>query len=235
MLRRTRTALFAATLAACAAPALAAPAALTPEQVAELYLRVALAHDGEAGKRLNDYLKPAFGGEDALDLAALAAAPKALDDSYATFADSILGSLPKVDPAQAKPAIVAAMKSQSNAVAKAQCKGVSNQQRPNETQPGQTIATVTYRCQVPALNGGLEQMMADKGDPASMSTQALLEGFAAYRKALDQPAAQRTVEGRIDLYGGDGKPWMTGSFAEAIDVVTDGMLNPSAQAPKNAE
>ncbi|WP_363796906.1 hypothetical protein ABU614_16875 [Lysobacter firmicutimachus] len=235
MLRRTRAPLFAFALAAFAAPALAAPAALTPEQVAELYLRVALAHDAEAGKRLNDYLKPAFDGKDAFDLAALAAAPKTLDESYATFADSVLSSLPKADPAQAKPAIIAAMKSQANAVANAQCKGVSNQQRPNDVRPGQTIATVTYRCQVPALKGGLEQLMADKGDPSSMSTQALLEGFATYRKALEQPAARRTVEGRIDLYGGDGQPWMTGSFAEAIDVVTDGMLNPPAAAPASAE
>jgi len=63
----------------------------------------------------------------------------------------------------------------------------------------------------------------------------LLEGFGEYRKALDQPKAQRTVEGRIDLYGGAGQPWMTGAFAEVIDVVTDGMLNPPAEAGKSAE
>lgn len=234
--RRTLKLALAAALAAAllAIPAYAAPASdnagMTPEQVAELYLRLALRNDVEAGKRLNDYLKPAFDGKEALNIEYLATVPGLMRPMFEEYADTLLKSLPKVDPTRAKPAIVAAMLAQHAAVASADCRALSREERANDAVAGQRIATVAYRCKVLAIDQSIEQLLAnEEDDPDKVTTELLVENFERYRRAHETAADTREVDGVINLYGGNGQPWVTGSYAEVIDVVTDGMLKKSAE------
>lgn len=223
------TAILAPPVYAAQAPA-STKVELTPEQVADLYLRLALHNDVEAGKRLNDYLKPAFDGKEALNIDYLATVPGLMRPMFEEYADTLLKSLPKVDPARAKPAIVAAMLAQHAAVAGAECRALSHEERANDVVAGQRIATVAYRCKVLALDQSVEQLLAnEEDDPNKVTTELLVDGFDRYRRSHETATDTREVDGVINLYGGNGRPWVTGSYAEVIDVVTDGMLKKSAE------
>ncbi|MGO0999398.1 hypothetical protein [Lysobacter sp. CA196] len=214
---------------ACAAPAPAA-SGMPPEQVAELYLRLALHNDVEAAKTLNGYLRPAFDGKDALNVEYLATVPGLMRPMFEEYADTLLKSLPKVDPARAKPAIVAAMLAQHAAVASAECRALSHEERTNDVVAGQRIAAVAYRCKVPAIDQSIEQLLAnEEDDPNKVTTELLVDGFERYRRSHETATGSRDVDGVITLYGGNGQPWLTGSYAEVIDVVTDGMLKKRAE------
>ncbi|WP_408953526.1 hypothetical protein [Lysobacter sp. Hz 25] len=227
---------LAAALAAAvlATPVYAAPASanaeMTPERVAELYLRLALRNDVEAGKRLNDYLQPAFDGKEALNIEYLATVPGLMQPMYEEYADTLLKSLPKVDPARAKPAIVAAMLAQHAAVAGAECRALSREETANDAVENQRIAKVAYRCKVPVLDQSIEQLLASENDdPKAVTTDFLVDGFDRYRRSFETAAGTREIDGVLNLYGGNGQPWLTGSYADVIDVVTDGMLKKSAE------
>lgn len=232
--RRTLASLIAALLlagTAAAAPAKPAPAqpALQPEQVAELYIAVALRQDVDAAKRLNEYLKPAFSGQDAFDIAALTNAKSEMQTQYEAFATDMLKAMPKADPARVKPAILAALQRQNDAAAKARCRALSSSVSANEYVEGQQIAAVSYECTVPAAAGSLEDVMNSKENPATLSTDAVLKNFDTFTRAFDTTQT-RTVQGNMNLYGKPPEPWSTGSFSEVIDVVHNAMFDKPAAA-----
>lgn len=213
-----------------AAPALAAPAASTlkPEQVADLYIRIALNQDVAAAKTLNEYLKPAYDGEDALDVQAVADAPANMDKQLEEIAGGLIQALPKVDAKQAKAGVIAAMKRQNQATASAQCRSVSSVERDNDAVKGQRIAEVSYECVVPSPGAGLQDLLADKGDPSTISNEVFMAQIAKFQHSFDQ-AGTRTVSGTMNLYGeGNDKPWYTGNFSDVIDVVNNAMFKPKA-------
>lgn len=227
--QRTLASFIAALLfagATAATPAKPAPAqtALKPEQVAELYIAVALRQDVDAAKRLNEYLKPAFGGKDAFDIAALANAKSEMQAQYEAFATQMLKALPKADPARVKPAILAALQRQNAAAADARCRALSSSLSANEYVEGQQIAEVRYECTVPAASSSIEDIMNSKENPAALSTDAVLKNFDTFTRAFDTPQT-RTVQGRMNLYGKPPEPWSTGGFSEVIDVVHNAMFD----------
>lgn len=219
-------ALCSAAIGLSVAPVFAAPAAtaLTPEQVVELYIRVALNQDVAATKTLNEYLKPAYNGEDALDVQAVTDAPANLDKQLEEIATGLMQALPKVDPKQAKAGLIAAMKRQNQATGSAKCRSLSSSERANDVAEGQRIAEVRYECVVPAPGAGLQELLADQGPPASLTTEVFLAQLDKFQHSFDT-AGTRTVQGTMDLYGeGKDKPWFTGNFSSVIDVVNNGML-----------
>lgn len=229
----TRPAVLALALGVFAAPAwsntaaIAAAAPLTPEQVTELYIRVALAMDVEAAKRLNDYLRPEFDGEDALDLEQMGSAQARIAEQHGQIADALLRSTPQVDAGRLKPVVVDSLRLQSRAMAQARCRGVSHQQRPNTASDG-VVAEVGYECAVRAPGQALQKAFPTEAlDKAT--TASLLQAFDQAATAFEQ-APEQTVEGTMTLYAdGKGGPWHTGSFTDVIDVVHQAIAGTSPQ------
>lgn len=219
--------LLCAGSASATAPPLRTTPTLTPEQVAELYIRLALRQDVDAAKRLNNFLRPEFGGKDGLELEPLLDAKAQLKTHSETAADELLQSMPKVDAKRAKPAIVAAILRQQTAAASAQCRALSHSLRTNEYVKGQQIASVRYECRILALPASLDSLMSKQGEPDTIGTDALLKGLAQFQKGFDA-GQTRVVEGSLDLYGNPGKTWLTGNFSSVIDVVYDGMAGTAA-------
>lgn len=203
-----------------AAKAAAAKNTLKPEQVAELYARVALNQDAEAAARLNDYLKPLFSsGGTPIELQD----PAAMDQQYQGFADGILEGLPKVDKKKAKPALASAIKRSNEIAAGAQCRSLSNREYANEHVKNGRIAEVAMECTVPALAARLQTVLESKGTPAKIKTKKLLEGIAEFERSLNQ-AGSRVVAAQMTLYSsGKGQPWFTGSADDIVETVHNGM------------
>lgn len=211
--------------AAKAAKAAAPKNTLKPEQVAELYARIALRQDAEAAAQLNDYLKPLFpNGEKAVVLADQAA----MDAQYDGFADAMLEDMPKVDKKKAKPAVAAAIKRVNLLASGAECRGVSNREYANEYVKNGRIAEVEMQCTVPVLGARLQEVLAGKGAPAKLKTKKLLEGVAEFDRALSQ-AGSRTIPAKLTLYAeAKGQPWNTGSADDIVETVHNGMYGAAA-------
>ncbi|WP_031370707.1 hypothetical protein [Lysobacter antibioticus] len=197
--------------------------AMKPEQVAELYARVALRQDLEAAKQLNAYSKPLYANnENAFDLEDLADTA-GMEQQYEGFADGILADMPKVDKAKAKPALAAAIKRVNQLAAGAQCRGLSNTEQANEYVKNGRISEVELECTVPALSARMQDVLAKKGNPAKLKTKKLLEGLTEFDRLLDQ-AGSRVVPAKMTLYApGKGQPWSTGSYNDIIETVHNGM------------
>ncbi|MGO1072726.1 hypothetical protein [Lysobacter sp. CA199] len=195
---------------------------MKPEQVAELYARVALKQDVEAATQLNAYSKPLYANnEDAFDLKDLADTTS-IEQQYQGFADAILADMPKVDTAKAKPAVIAAIKRVNQLAAGAQCRGLSNTERANEYVKNGRISDVELECTVPALSARMQDVLAKKGDPAKLKTKKLHEGLTEFDRLLDQ-AGSRVIPAKMTLYAPKGQPWSTGGYNEIIEVVHNGM------------
>ncbi|MEH6414517.1 hypothetical protein [Pseudomonas sp. CGJS7] len=200
---------------------------MKPEQVAELYARVALRQDVEAATQLNAYLKPQYSTGEAFDLTELADT-SSLEQQYQGFADAILEDMPKVDKKKAKPAIAASIKRVNQLAATAQCRGVSNQETANEHVKNGRISNVELECTVPALNARLQEVLAAKGDPAKLKTKKLLEAVAEFDRSLSQPAT-RAIPATMTLYAPrKGQEWSTGSYNDILETVHNGMYAASA-------
>lgn len=199
---------------------------LKPEQVAELYARIALKRDAEAAAQLNAYLKPLYpNGEEAIALHDASA----MDAQYDGFADALLEEMPKVDKKKAKPAVAAAIKRVNELAAGAECRGVSNRERANEYVKNGRIAEVELECTVPALGARLQDVLAAKGAPAKLKTKKLLEGVAEFDRSLAQ-AGRRAIPATMTLYAdGKGRPWSTGDYEAIVETVHDGMYGAAGE------
>lgn len=216
---------FAPAQAAKPKPAKAAKAkapknTLKPEQVAELYVLIALKHDAEATAKINDYLRPLYANnENAIQLHDAAG----MEAQYQGFAEAILEDMPKVDKKKAAPALAAAIKRANELASTAQCRGLSNREYANEYVKNGRITDVALECTVPTLDARLQQILAGKGDPAKLKTKKLLEGVAEFDRSFAQ-AGSRTIPAKMTLYAdGKGQPWSTGGYEEIVETVHNGM------------
>lgn len=209
-----------------AAKAAAPKNTLKPEQVAELYARIALKQDADATARINDYQRSLYAnGADGITLHDQAG----LDAQYDGFADAILEDMPKVDKKKAKPALAAAIKRVNVLAAGAECRGLSNRERANEYVKNGRIADVAMECTVPMIGKRLQDVLASKGDPAKLKTKKLLEGVAEFDRSLGQ-AGSHTIPATMTLYAeGKGKPWSTGGYEEIVETVHNGMYAAAAE------
>lgn len=229
----------AALLTSVAAFCHAAPAApvLTPEQAADLYLRTFVNRDLDAARVLNDYLKPAYDDQDALDLDALAkfVADKPAQDRAQV--QEIVSGAPEANRAALAEASLNYFQGLDHAIVSAACRATGSEIRPNETtremggdkNKDDVIATVSYRCEIAQVDEPLQQEIA-----AAMKAEdlaAMRVATVKLKQALLQPAATMTVEGQQDLYRHTGNSvWLSGAFDEWVDPVLEGLpsLQPSS-------
>lgn len=116
----------------------------TAVQVADLYIQ-AMTGDTEKAKMLNVYLSAAFGGEDALDVAAIADLPNRLQEQMASGLKAHAGN----GDAALDRAISRFAGATVEAIRRSPCHATGNTFSPNEYRKGELIAEVSYECRVP--------------------------------------------------------------------------------------
>lgn len=204
--------LFAASLLLCAPlSASAAPASLTPEQTYDLYARMLLEDDATAARALNDALRPAFDGKDALthEPGAFAKALAAPLQGLLTAAGGDAATR------EAMPAVVAAN------LAKTQCRAQRSALRDNDAVEGSTVATVEVTCQVTALDSlrPLFDTTMQENDAAAMK-----HFMDTYVTAL-RSGPRKTVQASVTLYSGkDNGYWYSGNLDSLVAPVVDALM-----------
>lgn len=222
----TRT-LLASVLLCAPLFASAAPAQLTPEQAFDLYARVLLEDDAAATRTLNDALKPAFEGQDAVT-----PNPGALAKALAEPWQTVLASAGDKSDAAATEALYA------KALRDSKCRATKSVVEDNEYVEDQKLARITYSCQLPDL-GKVRPLFA--ASLASDASPAARKQFTdAYTQAL-QSGVRVPVSGTFTLYPAkDNGYWYSGNFDDLVGTVA-GALAPfedwmqdaqAASAPK---
>lgn len=199
-------------------PVSAAAQVRTPEEVADLYLRMFVNTDVAAAQALNAYLKPAYDGREPFDVAAMrqAIADKpAADRARAQAAAETEG--PDGQREAYAEGVLAMGRLMDAVLAHARCKATGSDIAPNEATRAldersreDDIATVAFRCQVPEVGQAAADALA--GDDAI----ALRKATDAQRALIESGQARMLeVEGRQNLYRSTGSPiWLTGSTDE---------------------
>ena len=202
-----------ASLLLCAAPlAGAAPVTpLTPEQTFDLYARVMFEDDAAAARALNDALRPAFDGQDPIEL------------NKGAFASALAAPLQRLlnaagsDAAgsDALPAVVAAN------LGNTRCRAQRSTIRGNDAAPDSTIASVAFSCQVTALDS-LRPLFETS---LKANTPAGLKRFMdAYVAAIGN-GPRRELHASVDLYPAkDNGYWYSGNLETLVAPVVDALL-----------
>lgn len=199
--------LLCAPLLATAAPA----AGLTPEQTFDLYARVLLEDDAGAARTLNDALRPAFDGKDAVtpahgELAGAMAAP--LQSLLAKQAGGARDSA-------AVPALMAANLRQTR------CRATHAKVRDNTYVDDAKIASVSFTCQVTVLDALRPLFSAGLRDDSAENLKRFTD---AYLLAL-RDAPRRELSGRLDLHPAkDNGYWYSGNLDALVSPVVDAVL-----------
>jgi hypothetical protein len=210
------TALLALFLAQFCVPAFAAPkGGAQPEQIVELYLAAFVNADVEKAAQLNDILRPAFSGQDALDISAI----KNMSDEVADrITTSSLQKFPENKRAAMKEPFTRMNKAVLAAVNRSQCKATSTAMRKNEYVADRRIATVSFECKIADTASGFAALT--KPAKGSQPTPALVD---AITKVFNDAPLTRRMTGKMDLYedksGGKSSLWVTGSPGEAYGEV----------------
>lgn len=198
----------------------AAPAALTPEQTFDLYARALLEDDAAATRSLNEALKPAFSGEDALTPTPGGLA-KALSEPWLTV---LATTGAKVDPAAAEALYATALKG-------SRCRATRSSVEDNEYVDDQKIAKVDFSCQLVDLSSVRPLFAASLSDGSPATRTRFTE---AYTKAL-QSGTRRPVTGTLTLYTAkDNAYWYSGNFDDLVGPVL-GQLAPFEDWLQDAE
>ena len=158
----------------------AAPATLTPEQAFDLYARVLLEDDAAATRTLNDALKPAFEGQDAVT-----PNPGALAKALAEPWQVVLASAGAKADAAATEALYA------KALRDSKCRATKSVIEDNEYVEGQKLARIAFSCQVPDL-GNVRPLFA-ASLAADASPAARKQFTDAYTQALQSARACRSA------------------------------------------
>lgn len=202
---------LAAALLCAPALATAAPATtLSPEQTFDLYARVLLEDDAAAARTLNDALRPAFDGQDAVTptpggLAAAMAAP--LQALLAKSGDTSGGS--------AVPALLSANLHNTH------CRADQAQVRDNASVARGKIAAVGFTCQVTALDGLRPLFEAAVREDSSANLTRFTDAYLAALR--DGP--RQAVRGSLDLYpAGNGAGWHSANLDDLVAPVVNALL-----------
>ncbi|MBO8042243.1 hypothetical protein J6396_31830, partial [Pseudomonas aeruginosa] len=222
----TRT-LLASALLCAPLMAGAASAQLTPEQAFDLYARTLLEDDPAATRTLNDALKPAFEGQDAVT-----PTPGALAKALAEPWQTVLASAGDKTGAAATEALYA------KALRDSKCRATKSVVEDNEYVEDQKLARISFSCQVPDLGKVRPLFAASLAADASPASRKQFTD--AYTQAL-QSGARVPVSGTFTLYPAkDNGYWYSGNFDDLVGTVA-GALAPfedwmqdvqAASAPK---
>lgn len=189
----------------------AAPAQLTPEQTFDLYARVMLEDDAAAARTLNDALRPAFDGQDALEFnkGAFAAALAAPLQGLLAAAGSDTARI------ESMPAVVAA--NLGNTRCRAQGSTLGN----NDAGDGAKVATVTFTCQVTALDGLRPLFDASLADNTPAGLKRFTDGYVA---AISN-GPRRQVRGSVYLSPAkEDRYWYSGNPDALVAPVVEALL-----------
>jgi len=193
--------LLCAPLFATAAPA------LTPEQSLDLYARVLIEDDAAAARTLNDAMRSAHNGEDAVTPTPGALA-KALAEPWMALQASVGG---KADEAATEAMYAKVLKAST-------CRATGSSIEDNEYVDDQKIATVEFTCKVVDLDSVRPLFTASMQNPEPANSTRFID---AYTQALKN-GTQRTVKGSQKLYSGAGQAyWFSGSFDELVSPVLE--------------
>lgn len=177
---------------------------LTPEQTFDLYAQALLEDDASAARKLNDALKPAFDGADALT-----PTPRL----FATLlAKPLQQELAKHGDAQSEIALVDMY---SASLKGTQCRARHSEVQPDEYLEGQRIAKVDFTCQLTDLSSVRPLFEAGLRENTSTNLKKFIDAYGA---ALSD-GARREVSGSITLRTANSK-----GYWHSVDF--DGLLDP---------
>jgi hypothetical protein len=183
----------------------------TAVQVADLYIQ-AMTGDVEKAKAINAYLRPAFDGKDALDIAVIKDLPNRLKERMASGLKAHVGN----SDAALDQAISAFAASNVKAILRSPCHATGSTYSPNEYRRGEPIAEVTYECRVPDVASIIGRLQ-DIED--ARPTAATVRKMSA---AFDATPADRPIHGTFHLYSNPRRHvWETGDPCEVLSAVVD--------------
>jgi len=195
------------------------------EQIASMYLSTMVNGDVTAAKKLNDTLRPAFDGQDGLDINALQGLPEAMANQ---LRDGFLQQLPAKQRAAAKAPVSDFAHSLIAAIQRSKCTVQGSAVRANDAQPGEKIAAVSYTCQIADVAGKVLALNKSNGKKP-LTTAHFKELTGIYK---DAPVTA-SVKGSMDLYSAGKKGlWSTGSPDEISAPVVQALAGPLSEGFK---
>lgn len=195
------------------------------EQIASMYLSTMVNGDMAAAKKLNDTLRPALDGQDALDTNALQGLSEAMANQ---LRDTLLQSFPAKKRASVKAPVSDFTHTFIASIQRSKCAVQGSTVRDNDAQPGNKIVAVSYTCQVADVAD--KALALNKSQGKKPLTAAFFNELTAVYK--DAPVTA-SVKGSMDLYSAGKKGlWYTGSPNEASDPILQALSAPLTQGFK---
>lgn len=183
----------------------------TAVQVADLYIQ-AMTGDVAKAQALNVYLRPAFDGKDALDVAAVEDLPNQLQEQMASGLKAHAGN---GDPTLDR-AISAFAAATVRAIRRSPCHAIGSTFSPNEYRKGELIAEVAYECRVPDIAKIIGRLQDIKD---AHPTVATVDRMSA---ALDATPADRVIHGTFELFSNPRRRvWDTGNPGKVLNAVVN--------------
>lgn len=195
------------------------------EQIASMYLSTMVNGDIAAAKKLNDTLRPAFDGQDSLDINALQGLPEAMANQ---LRDGFLQQLPAKQRAPVKATVSDFAHALMAAILRSKCTVQGSAVRANDALAGEKIAAVSYTCQVADVAGKVLALNKSHGNKP-LNAAHFKELTAIYK---DAPVTA-SVKGSVDLYSSGKKGlWYTGSPDEISAPVVQALAGPLSEGFK---
>lgn len=196
-----------ASLLLAVVPAHAAdPDAAGPEQAADLYLKALINADPASARQLNERLKPAYGGHDAVDLAAL---PRMQEKMARKMGDTLVASLPPESRAALRAPLDAMAAQFVAASRRARCHATDSRTAGNPARQGSFVAKVSYVCQLPDIQAALRKAAVD-GETKPSDTRQYADMVRRAGAAFAAAPLARRLESSMALYAGpDRRVWMS--------------------------
>jgi hypothetical protein len=219
-------------------PAAAAPAALSPEQVAELYIGMFVNRDMDQAAQLVEYLRPEFGGNAAWDLKQYRSEVAALAGQHKERASAMAADLPAKQRASAEKALLDYMLTVDYVISQAKCKATDHSIEPNEgtrrlggENKDDVIATVAYACEIPAVEDAVVAKLqtAQSAEDATQFERAAAE----FRKAMQSTSRRMNVAGEGTLHRSRSAVWISFDPSAWLDPIIEAV--PSFQPGSGSE
>jgi hypothetical protein len=175
------------TIAASAALPASAAAPVSPTDVADLFLKVAIHNDLDSAGALNDYIRPVSEGQATFNLDAIR---KRHDTTVEATAELFTATFGKETAQQVAHAMV-------DTIEKSQCRAITSTTTPSATS---AIATVQYHCLVADI-AGLKRHVAEVVAAEKDQTKAIAVLASAMLDSLRTVKIDRPVDGKLELVG----------------------------------
>ncbi|KVM56324.1 hypothetical protein WJ58_16015 [Burkholderia ubonensis] len=227
-----RAAVRVLVLSALAVAGVANAAPVSPTRTTELFLGLFVNGDLSQGREYNDAMRDYLHGKNALDLDAY---EKTRTDLRKQLADRLVNALPpNVRARQEKPArdMMAAF---ASTMSRSRCRVTGETRAPNPGRDGQSIATVTYACDVANVGPGVKRVEAAVQPAPGKSEQqrraAFDTMFADMARAMNDAPVDLPMTGSIELFGSDDTAWTSPYAGDMYQAVSDSIFK-SVRMPR---